>query len=286
KVLLGTHDLENLLPYKPAKGFFHYEDTYKVFLQHGVLGRKNVEYHKKYYETPFDLFLVSSDPEKYNVVMKRFGYDEEEVAVTGLARFDKLTVSNRPKDILLMPTWRDWINTDERFLSSEYYATYASLIKNPKLLQVLDDYNVNLNFYPHYRAQIYFNEQLVDQNARVKFIPLGSQSVQQLLIDHALLITDYSSVSFDFTLMNKPVIYYHFDVKRFFKRGILRPIRETFIGRIAYSEEEIVALIEERIKREFENYDVDISGIIKFQDHLNSERIYKTICSNIKHTSS
>lgn len=47
KVLLGTHDLENLLPYKPAEGFFSYEDTVKVFLQHGVLGRKPVEYDRK-----------------------------------------------------------------------------------------------------------------------------------------------------------------------------------------------------------------------------------------------
>ncbi|MCD8879360.1 hypothetical protein [Staphylococcus kloosii] len=46
KVLASTHDFENILPYKPAKGFFGYEDTLKVFLQHGVLGRKSVEYHK------------------------------------------------------------------------------------------------------------------------------------------------------------------------------------------------------------------------------------------------
>lgn len=282
KVLLGTHDLENILPYKPARGFFHYENTFRVFLQHGVLGRKNVEYHKKYYDLPFHLFIVSSDAEKYDIVVDQLGYDEDEVAITGLARFDNLIQESEPKDILLMPTWRDWINTDQQFLESEYYLTYANLIKNEKLLSLLEQHNVNLNFYPHYRSQVYFNKDIADLSDRVHFIPLGSISVQQLLKDHALLITDFSSVSFDFTLMNKPVIYYHFDVQRFFRKGILRPVEETFLGRIANTEDELVELIEERLNHNFENYDMDITNIIKYQDKHNSERIYQSVIDKME----
>lgn len=277
KVLLGTHDLENILPYKPAKGFFGYEETIKIFLQHGVLGRKNVEYHKKNYDMPFDLFIVSSDPEKQVIVMDEMGYDDHEVAATGLARFDNLVQVNPPKDILLMPTWRDWINTDEQFLKSEYFLAYSNLIQNEKLLQLLEEYNVNINFYPHYRAQDYFQSEIENMHERIKFIPLGSQTVQQLLIDHALLITDYSSVSFDFTLLNKPVVYYHFDVERFFRKGILRPVEETFIGGIGTYEEELVTIIEDRIKSHFANFEYEITGIIKHQDQQNSQRIYEEV---------
>lgn len=277
KVLLGTHDLENILPYKPAQGFFGYENTYKIFLQHGVLGRKNVEYHKKFYDLPFDLFIVSSDAEKYEIVIDEMGYDESEVVVTGLSRFDNLIQSEKPKDILLMPTWRDWINTDAQFLESEYYHAYSNLIQNDKLISLLNQYDVNLNFYPHYRAQDFFQNGIDNLDEKINFIQLGSETVQDLLINHALLITDFSSVSFDFTLLDKPVIYYHFDVKRFFKKGILRPIDETFIGSIASAEDELVSLIEDRIKLDFSNYENDISGIIKYQDHSNSERIYNEI---------
>lgn len=277
KVLLGTHDLENILPYKPAAGFFGYEETYKVFLQHGVLGRKNVEYHKKYYDLPFDLFIVSSDAEKSAIVVDEMGYDEDEVVVTGLARFDQLVQTEAPKDILLMPTWRDWINTDARFLESDYFAAYSSLIRNEKLLQLLDDYKVNLNFYPHYRAQDYFQHESEHLHDRIKFIPFGSETVQNLLLRHALLLTDYSSVSFDFSLLKKPVIYFHFDEERFFRRGILRPIEETFIGGIATTEDEMVELIRERIKHQFSNYDYDISGIIKYNNLSNCERIYEQV---------
>ncbi|GAB4074056.1 CDP-glycerol glycerophosphotransferase family protein [Barrientosiimonas marina] len=283
KVLLGTHDLENILPYKPASGFFHYENTYRVFLQHGVLGRKNVEYHKKYYELPFNLVIVSSEPEKYDIVMDELGYQEDEVAVTGLARFDNLiqNQNTRPKDILLMPTWRDWINTDQQFLESKYYAAYTNLINNTRLLELLEAYDVQLHFYPHYRAQDYFQREMRVDNDRVTFIPYDTYYVQELLINHALLITDFSSVSFDFSLMNKPVIYYHFDVKRFFRKGILRPVEETFIGKIAESEEELVNLIEDRLQHQLANYDVDISGIIKYQDASNCQRIFQTVESRL-----
>ncbi|GEN89736.1 hypothetical protein [Oceanobacillus sojae] len=125
--------VKNLLPNKPAQGFFNYEDTIKVFLQHEVLGRKPVEYDRKNYELPFDLFIVSSDSEKYDVVMNKMGYNEEEVAATGLARFDNLPKGNNSKDILLMPTWREWIHTDEQFLKSQYYNYYNNLINNERL---------------------------------------------------------------------------------------------------------------------------------------------------------
>ena len=280
-VLLGTHDLENLLPYKPARGFFNYENTVKVFLQHGVLGRKRVEYHKKYYDLPFDLFIVSSEPEKYDVVMKKLGYDDEDVAITGLARFDSLPRGNKTKDILLMPTWRDWINTDEAFLTSKYFHNYNGLIHNERLIKILEDNDVQLNFYPHYRAQMYFNDEILNPSNNIKFIQLGTRTVQELLIDHSLLITDYSSVSFDFTLMNKPVIYYHFDVRKFFRQGKLRPLFHTFIGDIARTEDDLIDLIETQIKLNFQSDHPDISGIFKYQDHDNSARIYDSVKEKI-----
>ncbi|KZE38640.1 hypothetical protein AV656_06965 [Bhargavaea cecembensis] len=281
-VLLGTHDLENILPFKTARGFFHYEDTYKVFLQHGVLGRKNVEYHKKFYDVPFDLFIVSSDEEKEEIVMEEMGYESDEVAVTGLARFDRLIQNEPPKDILLMPTWRDWINTDQQFLESEYFSTYVNLINNQELNNLLREHNVRLNFYPHYRAQDFFERNIDLEDSQVNFIPFGSRKVQDLLIEHALLITDYSTVSFDFIKMKKPVIHYHFDVERFFRRGILRPVEDTFIGRIAQSEQEIVDLIKDRVLHDFENYEVDITGVIKYPDYRNCERIYQAVLKGLE----
>ncbi|MDY0404624.1 CDP-glycerol glycerophosphotransferase family protein [Virgibacillus sp. 179-BFC.A HS] len=284
KVLLCTHDMDYMLPYKAAKGFFHYEDTFKVFLQHGVIGRKNVEYHKSDYEVPFDLFIVSSESEKQLVVVDKLGYAEEEVAVTGLARFDNLLSAKKPEtnDILLMPTWRDWTNTDQRFLESEYFRRYTDLINDERLMEMLEQYQVNLTFYPHYRAQKYFQQSLQRTNQRVQFIEQGEKTVQELLIAHSLLITDYSSVSFDFMLMNKPVIYYHFDTDRFFKRGMLRPINDTFLGPIAHTQTELVQFIADNLQNQFANNQVDTSPLFAYRDGRNCKRIYEAVTRRLQ----
>ena len=286
KVLVSTHDFENILPYKPAKGFFSYENTLKVFLQHGVLGRKNVEYHKEFYEQPFDIFNVSSMSEKYDVVVNEMGYDKDNVFISGLSRFDNLPIekdNKKIKKILIMPTWRDWLNSDFAFENSEYLERYLGLIKNRKLNQLIEQEEIEINFYPHYRAQSYFKLFLMNNDIKVQYIELGQKTVQSLLIEHDLLITDYSSVSFDFTYMNKPVIFYHFDVERFFRKGILRPIHETFLGEIIYDEKKLVDQIFDYVVNDsFKKIELEKDSIFKHIDKNNNHRIYESIVNSLK----
>ena len=81
--------------------------------------------------------------------------------------------------------------------------------------------------------------------------------------------------------MNKPVIYYHFDVRKFFRQGKLRPLFHTFIGDIARTEDDLIDLIETQIKLNFQSDHPDISGIFKYQDHDNSARIYDSVKEKI-----
>ncbi|MGW7808453.1 CDP-glycerol glycerophosphotransferase family protein [Staphylococcus xylosus] len=283
-VLISTHDLENILPYKTARNFWDYEKSMRVFLQHGVLGRKKVEYDKKNYDLPFHLFNVSSTREKYDIVLNQLGYAPEEVVVTGLSRFDCLPLEpkNKVKKILIMPTWRDWLNSDYAFNKSEYMDQYLKLINNQKINDLIDKYDIEINFYPHYRAQKFFENHLDKAKGRIQYISLGQRTVQELLIEHDILITDYSSVSFDFSYMQKPVIFFHFDVDQFFKKGILRPVEETFVGAIAYNENEILAKIENIITTNELQWNTDLSNIFDFVDHRNSERVYHEILNRMR----
>lgn len=50
---------------------------------------------------------------------------------------------------------------------------------------------------------MFFKSFLTDNKSDINYIELGDKTVQELLIEHDLLITDYSSVSFDFSYMKK-----------------------------------------------------------------------------------
>ncbi|MDZ5711293.1 CDP-glycerol glycerophosphotransferase family protein [Jeotgalibacillus haloalkalitolerans] len=284
KVLIGSHDFDYFLPFKGIQSP-GYKDTVKVFLQHGVLGRKKVEYNKKFYKYPFDIFCVSSTDEKH-MVMDQQGYTDQDVRVTGLSRFDQLLQDHNPKrEILLIPTWREWLNTTDALLESEYLKRYTGFLKNPRLLELLKKHNLKLNFYPHYRMQQFFDEFGTDFDPSINLIKLGEKNVQDLLKDNALMITDFSSVSFDFTYLSKPVIFYHFDRDSFFKGGIMRPFDETFLGDVASEEDQMISYIEKSIENNFaEKEDVkDKKGMIfDYVDQHNCERIYSEIQRAIK----
>jgi CDP-glycerol glycerophosphotransferase (TagB/SpsB family) len=281
---IGTHDLDYILPFKGAK-MKNYRESEKIFLQHGVLGRKNVPYHKKYYKYPFNIFIVSSEPEK-NMVVNKFGYERKEVAATGLARFDKLQENHHPKrEILLIPTWREWIVNEEKLMNSSYFNKYVSFITSERLAHILEKYDLKLNFYPHYRMQEYIADNVDINNDRIRLIKLGEIDVQSLIKDNILMITDYSSVSFDFTYLRKPVIYYHFDPDMFFSTGILRPIEETFLGDIVSNEEDLLNKIEGAALRDFRPLEIveeRFDWIFTVQDQNNNQRILDVILNGIE----
>ncbi|GEK58630.1 CDP-glycerol glycerophosphotransferase family protein [Marinococcus halophilus] len=273
----GSHDIEYFLPFKGTL-MESYRHGLRVFLQHGVLGRKRVEYNQEYYKYPFHLFCVSSKSEK-RMVMKKMHYDEETVQVTGLSRFDNL-LEGPPAErkIVFIPTWREWLHSREAFLESEYYRRYKSFLENPKLHRFLEKNDVVLQFYPHYRMQQYTDAFDKIKSEKIEIVKLGKKTVQQLLKESMLMITDYSSVSFDFTYMQKPVIYYHFDTKRFFQGGSLRPLEETFLGDVVHSEEELLKSLRRHLKRgwaEKKAVSENRRMIFSYSDKQNAARIFQ-----------
>lgn len=58
-----------------------------------------------------------------------------QVAVTGLARFDELFNPNVEvkNQILIIPTWRDWLMSIDRLQTSEYLKRMNDLLHSQKL---------------------------------------------------------------------------------------------------------------------------------------------------------
>ena len=59
-----------------------------------------------------------------------------------------------------------------------------------------------------------------------------------------MMITDYSSVAFEFAYLRKPVVYYHFDKKAFFEKHTYRKgyfdYEKNGFGEVEYKEGKLV----------------------------------------------
>ena len=61
-----------------------------------------------------------------------------------------------------------------------------------------------------------------------------------------ILITDYSSNIYDFSLLNRPILFYTFDLEKYeLMNKVHRPIREYAPGKICDTFEELLKAIEE-----------------------------------------
>ena len=107
----------------------------RVFLQHGIT-KDNVPmfYYKN---TKFKKFICGAKRE-FEYIKDVFGYPNENVVYTGFARFDNLHKGKiDKKQILIIPTWRRWFeleNDEDKFLNSEYYKRWYSVLNNTKLI--------------------------------------------------------------------------------------------------------------------------------------------------------
>src|SRR5699024_4425745 len=122
------------------------------------------------------------------------------------------------------------------------------------------------------------------ENSSVKVINQGEVDVQSLIKQSALMLTDYSSVGFDFSFLHKPVLYYQFDRSRFIgKRPSHLDLDNDLPGEICMEKEQVLGLLEEYARNDFQMkpmYEKRANKFIKYQDQSASERIYNVINTN------
>lgn len=250
-----------------------------VYLHHGVLGFKVFDdlYHRK--RNIMDVFTIGNRLEM-DILSRIEKVDAFRLKLTGYARCDylqDLSVSSAKK-IVYIPTFRDWIQDD--FSSSGLYRVIFSLLNNERLTDLLDKQQITMKIYPHRYMQKYIHE-LSTTNPRIKILQLGDSSPKELISQCQLMITDYSSVSWDFFSLGKPVLFYRFDLDEYtLKRNGYFPMDEENIGEIIREEDRLIDKIEEYAKADFgmpKRFQEFCKGNFLVMDGQNCLRIYQEI---------
>lgn len=255
-----------------------------IFLQHGVMGFKQC--HRTFHKSGGNRmarFVVSSEYER-DIVEKYFEYDREDIIITGLSRWDvlKSTADDKDKQILLMPTWRAWLEyaSDEVFVQSGYFQNYKSLLTDESLLGMLEKEQITLYFYIHPKFREYIDKFQVD-SPWVKIIPFAAVPLNRLLMSCHMLITDYSSVAWDVYHQGKPVVFYPFDLATYEKeQGMYMDLETEAFGDVVHSHKELMEAIRYYVDSGFEEkpaYAKKREYLLPYRDQNNSRRIYESI---------
>ena len=260
--------------YSNRKLYSGFTTIEKCFLQHGVI-KDDISYWIKKYQMNLFLFLTSSDYERDSILNGFYNFPDNVVKSLGLPRFDNLNEGSK-KQILFIPTWRNYLNNKDKFINSEYFKNLNSFFNNKKLLELIKNQGYELIFKPHYNLLPY-----VDYFNIPSEIIVSDDSFQTLFNNSSLLITDYSSVGFDFAYVKKPVIYFQHDDFHY-PKGYFDYETMAF-GDVVKSEEDLVEKISEYLENGCimeDKFKERVVDFFKFLDKSNCKRVYNWLYEN------
>ena len=242
------------------KFLFLNRKTIITHVSHGIEGFKKILIQKE--DIPLlkrtDYFNCASQYE-YELKLTKWKIPEQKLIITGFPRFDRYP-PNQPskevKNILMMMTWREWLFdlTKEEFINSTYFKSTVGLLKHQGIQQLLADHNLHMNIALHpfmKKFEKYFTG-LTDNEHGIRFLDFNQETIEYSIDHNDMLLTDITSVSWDFLYLNKPIIFYMFDQKEYLeKRGTYLNMDTDLYGykanSIDYVYEYLKKIIEEKI---------------------------------------
>ena len=243
------------------------------FLQHGV-GKYDTSNWLRKYDINFSLLLTVSDLDQ-KAFVENYNYDEEIIQELGFPRYDNLTKKNLKKEVVIIPTWRKPLKTKEDLLNSEYYTRWNNLLNNKELIEFAEEKGYKIIYKPHPNSVKFldlFNTNNVIIDTKRRF--------HDILCESALMITDYSSVHFDFAYLKKPIIYYQYGTDFHFEGKPLIDDDKSTFGEIIKDEDILINKIKEYILNNCEmeeEYKTKVNTFFKFNDKNNCKRVYDWI---------
>lgn len=223
--IISSHANDSTInPFGKGKRFV--KDLYKfdfIFLQHGII-KDDLSGWLNRANKDIRIFVTSGVPEYQSIICGDYGYGAETVKLTGLPRYDRLCRNGeKHKRIAIIPTWRKGLEEymdrngeegeDSLFCRTMFYRFYNDLIHDERLNGKMKElgYTGVFCLHPLFDSQKYHFK----DGERI-CVWDGSGGYKSLFENTDLLITDYSSVFFDYAYLKKPVIYAQFDKEEFF----------------------------------------------------------------------
>lgn len=263
-----------------------------VFLQHGITIGNFSEWLRKDNKN-LAMFISSADKEYKSLLQKDYMYDKNVIKLTGMPRYDLLLNERKEKNIIaLCPTWRKNLVCDSKkgsqkreystnFNKSEWFNFYNDFINNDRLNSFLEKNNFKIEFCLHPS----FSAQIKDFKSTKNVLVTTMVDYPAVFKKSKIMITDYSSVAFDFAYMKKPVIYTQFDAETYYDNHTYTSVgyynfKNDGFGNIVYDVEsavdELVYIVKNKCIME-KKFQDRVDDFFKYKDAKNCERVYNEL---------
>ncbi|TAH72110.1 MAG: CDP-glycerol:glycerophosphate glycerophosphotransferase [Anaerolineaceae bacterium] len=214
----------------------------------------------------------------YNKTMLETGYPRNDIMhwdnkdeIASQLR-EKLGIPKDKKTILYAPTWRD----DEYYTKGQYKFTLKldlQLLKE----ELGDEYVILLRTH-------YFIADSIDVTGLEDFAFNFSNydDISELYLISDYLITDYSSVFFDYANLKRPMLFYTYDLEKYrdVLRGFYIDIEEELPGPLLFTTEDIIDAfrnMNEIIDKYKEKYDIFYDKFCAWEDGQASRKVANAV---------
>jgi glycosyltransferase involved in cell wall biosynthesis/CDP-glycerol glycerophosphotransferase (TagB/SpsB family) len=255
-----------------------------VFLQHGVI-KDDLSGWLNRFNRNFTAFVTSAKAEADSIRTYPYLYPDDAIWLTGLPRFDRL-YHDEKRCITIMPTWRRFLATDndihvlkDGFEDSAFYRFYTTLMRDERLIAAAKRTGYTIRFLPHPMLQPHIDR--FPETKDVEILPAGTP-YRQVIAETDLMLTDYSSVAFDFVYLRKPILYTQFDRDEFhaghsYVEGYFDYERDGF-GEVETDYDATVDRLIEYMENDCrlkDKYRARINGFLAYDDQNNCRRVYE-----------
>jgi CDP-glycerol glycerophosphotransferase (TagB/SpsB family) len=255
----------------------------KFYLTHGMLGLKNVDYRykNKRMEIKNDVnFFVASEFEK-SLLCKLGKYNN--IYVTGYPRFDfNNTEKKNQKFITILLTWRKYLD-ENNIRDSIYISRLNEIIFDKQIVEIAEKYDIYFYIKIHFAVKKILDLTPISNNRRI----ITDQQIDftSIIPQSFALVTDYSSIAWDFIYFDKPVVFYQFD-KELYEESqgkLYTDIVREKLGYYVSNHNDLIEYIIEIVKNRHSFYKIENkSKYFNYVDNNNTIRVANIIEENIK----
>lgn len=228
----------------------------------------NKNYKKDFYNQSRNWdYLIAANKYSEQIFESAFMYPRENILTYGYPRNDilhnytseykqhikeKLNLPTSKKVILYAPTWRD-----DEFHSAGNYKFKLQMDLNRMRKEFGQEYVIALRMH-------YFISDNMDLTGFEDFAYDFSKynDINDLYISSDILITDYSSVFFDFANLRKPILFFTYDIEKYqsMLRGFYIDVNNDLPGPLLRTNDELIEAIKqidltvEKYKEKYETF--------------------------------